>query len=282
MFQDVINGSYGTHERHKFDFFRANSDKPTPLIVYIHGGGFIMGDKSDYPKEDKEQCLNNTISYATINYPFIMHKPLHEILSDIANAISFLKKNAQEFNISPNQIGCYGCSAGAGASLFLAGINNHSQDETATFHLPADATIMAAGLYDTQSTYDFYKWAKLLNVSPNDIILFQNQFDFCPNYSLDLVYHSSIRSENDFFNEQVVQYRSFLDLIDHISSNTPPIYINCSVNSDNTNDLLHAQVFSKQVYDRCCQCGVSVKLYTPECNENKESFVDFFISLIKK
>ena len=37
---------YGTHERQILDFYKAKSDKPTPLLFYIHGGGWVAGDKN--------------------------------------------------------------------------------------------------------------------------------------------------------------------------------------------------------------------------------------------
>src|SRR5262245_58305888 len=37
--------SYGPHERNVLDFYKADSKTPTPLIVYIHGGGFVGGNK---------------------------------------------------------------------------------------------------------------------------------------------------------------------------------------------------------------------------------------------
>ena len=42
------NVSYGKHERNVLDFWQAKSDKPTPVVICIHGGGWIGGDKSGY------------------------------------------------------------------------------------------------------------------------------------------------------------------------------------------------------------------------------------------
>src|ERR1700722_10380508 len=36
---------YGSHEREVLDFYKAPSDKPTPLLFFIHGGGWTHGDK---------------------------------------------------------------------------------------------------------------------------------------------------------------------------------------------------------------------------------------------
>ena len=44
----VANFKYGPFERNVLDFWKAASDKPTPLLFYIHGGGWIEGDKSSF------------------------------------------------------------------------------------------------------------------------------------------------------------------------------------------------------------------------------------------
>ena len=44
------NEEYDTkHERNVLDFWRAESSKPTPVVVYFHGGGFVQGDKGQIP-----------------------------------------------------------------------------------------------------------------------------------------------------------------------------------------------------------------------------------------
>ncbi len=42
----LANIAYGTHERQVLDFYCADSDKPTPLVYHIHGGGWVTGDKA--------------------------------------------------------------------------------------------------------------------------------------------------------------------------------------------------------------------------------------------
>ena len=42
----AANVAYGSHERQVLDFWQAKSDLPTPLVLYIHGGGWKGGDKN--------------------------------------------------------------------------------------------------------------------------------------------------------------------------------------------------------------------------------------------
>ena len=68
----VADFSYGTEsERQKFDFWKAESDKPTPVVLMIHGGGWVRGDKSGYGARAVQPFLDAGISVAAINYRFI-------------------------------------------------------------------------------------------------------------------------------------------------------------------------------------------------------------------
>src|SRR5262245_9886680 len=45
----VADYEYGhDSERQKLDFWRAESDAPTPVVLMIHGGGWVRGDKGNY------------------------------------------------------------------------------------------------------------------------------------------------------------------------------------------------------------------------------------------
>src|SRR4051812_13932815 len=64
-FADV---SYGLDASNKIDFWKANGTAPTPLVVFIHGGGFRRGDKTEHNASLLKACLDSGISYASINY----------------------------------------------------------------------------------------------------------------------------------------------------------------------------------------------------------------------
>ena len=68
----VANYAYGQDSpRQVFDFWKAESDAPTPLVLLIHGGGWVGGDKSGYGKTAVQPYLDAGISVAAINYRFI-------------------------------------------------------------------------------------------------------------------------------------------------------------------------------------------------------------------
>jgi hypothetical protein len=60
--------SYGKHPRQVLDFYQATSDKPTPVVFYIHGGGWQGGDKRGF---NAKPFLDSGISVVAINYRFV-------------------------------------------------------------------------------------------------------------------------------------------------------------------------------------------------------------------
>lgn len=117
---------YGPHERNVLDFWQAKSDKPTPLVFCIHGGGWRNGDKSSYYGAVKAY-LDGGISVATINYRLIdpadkkqTDPPVKAPLEDAARALQFVRSKAGDWNIDKKKIGATGGSAGACSSLWLA------------------------------------------------------------------------------------------------------------------------------------------------------------------
>ena len=82
-FADV---KYGPYERNVLDFYQAESKIPTPVAVYIHGGGFRQGDKKNIHRwyaAVLDSCLANGISVAAIHYRFIKDATLPDIFLEL-------------------------------------------------------------------------------------------------------------------------------------------------------------------------------------------------------
>src|SRR5205823_1565148 len=123
----AVNVAYGSHERQVLDFWQAKSDRPTPLVLYIHGGGWQGGDKSSLSGPAIQRYLDAGISVAAINYRYVkqaaalkIEPPVKAPLEDAARALQFLRSKAAEWNLDRKRIGATGGSAGACSSLWLA------------------------------------------------------------------------------------------------------------------------------------------------------------------
>src|SRR5215207_11594612 len=62
---------YGDAERNLFDIFLPDCDGPTPLVIYIHGGGFTGGDKDSIEADLVRSLLQACVAHAAINYTLL-------------------------------------------------------------------------------------------------------------------------------------------------------------------------------------------------------------------
>ena len=124
----MANVSYGKHERNKLDFWKAESGKPTPLVVFFHGGAFKFGDKADiHHTITVSEYLAKGVSCVSVNYPFLEHKGNNHIaiLKECEKATDFVVKRAREWSIDKQRIGASGVSAGALISEWLGCTTRH-------------------------------------------------------------------------------------------------------------------------------------------------------------
>ena len=130
---EIANASYGTDTRQKMDIFlpAGRSIGKTPVLVYIHGGAWIDGDKSEFlqVKPLVEQAFPE-VAMITINYRLfdLVSKqnkfPAQE--EDVKKALTYIRSKLAEWNVS-NKIILSGASAGAHLAL-LHGLKNKESD----------------------------------------------------------------------------------------------------------------------------------------------------------
>jgi acetyl esterase/lipase len=154
------NVTYGTHERNILDFWQAKSDKPTPLVIFIHGGGWNKGSKEIGTNLANVQALlNEGISCASINYRLIPHTkdvspPVKAPMHDSARALQFLRSKAKDWNIDPAKVAAVGSSAGACSSLWLA-YHDDLADPKSEDPISRESTrLLCAVLKGAQTTLD--------------------------------------------------------------------------------------------------------------------------------
>lgn len=133
----IIHGNIPYHNdtinKHLLDLYLPpNSKGKLPLVVFVHGGGWISNDKySDmgYMPNTIAAMLDNGIAIASIDYRFAMDAVFPIILQDCNKAVSFLYDNADKYNLNINEIALMGFSAGGHlASLMGTSQNNKELD----------------------------------------------------------------------------------------------------------------------------------------------------------
>jgi len=94
---------YGKYHRNRMDIAIPviSYDKKVPIVVLIHGGAWVMGNKG-YFYHTMRYFAKRGIAAATINYRFASdRKKVHqnEILEDVSSAIKYIESNSEKWKI---------------------------------------------------------------------------------------------------------------------------------------------------------------------------------------
>jgi acetyl esterase len=116
---DIADGKYGDFAANTFDLWKPKSKKPTPLVVFIHGGGLASGTKEKLSANQLEKMLEAGFAVMAINYRLTPEAVFPQHYMDCARAIQYARYHAKDFNIDPKLVGATGGSAGGMTALWL-------------------------------------------------------------------------------------------------------------------------------------------------------------------
>jgi acetyl esterase/lipase len=116
----------------QLDLWVPDSATPPPLVVWVHGGGFMFGDRRYLPETLRpnqvfDALLEAGLAVATIDYRHALEAPFPAQLHDAKAAVRYLRAHADELGISTERIGIAGESAGAHIAA-LVGLTAHRPD----------------------------------------------------------------------------------------------------------------------------------------------------------
>jgi acetyl esterase/lipase len=155
----VADARNGSHERNVLDLWKATTSGPAPLVVFIHGGGFRGGDKSNLAPGLLARCREAGLAVAAINYRLSQHAPFPAPMLDSARALQFLRSKAANWHLDPKRVAATGGSAGAGISLWI-GFHDDLADPASADPVARQSTrLTCMAVQGAQSSYD-PRWIK--------------------------------------------------------------------------------------------------------------------------
>ena len=265
----LMNVKYGEHPRQVLDFYPAQSDKPTPVVFYIHGGGWRGGDKKTNPKAYNDAG----ISVVAINYRYVQNgveekvqPPVKAPLHDAARALQFTRSKAGEWNLDKNRIGATGGSAGGCSSLWLA-FHDDLADPDSDDPIARESTrLQCAAVNGAQVSLDQKELRQWM-----------------PNYrygahAFGLANLDAVMEKR----EEVLPWIEEYSPIEHVTEDDPPIAMfyrgEKPVVGSSPKDPTHSGVMGLKLEERLKAAGIETVLIHPgRTHEKYKSAADFLI-----
>ncbi|MEO6741763.1 MAG: alpha/beta hydrolase [Chthoniobacteraceae bacterium] len=275
------NVAYGTHERQVLDFYRAKSGRPTPLLFFIHGGGWVAGDKGGRTGASVKQYLDAGISVVSINYRYSwqaqiagVKPPVKAPLEDAARALQFVRSKAKEWNIDKQRIGASGGSAGACSSLWLA-FHKDMADPKSTDPIAHESTrLWTAAVVGAQTSLDP---KELKEWTPNSRY---------GGHAFGFMDPNDIKSRDTRFaeflehREEVLPWIKEYSPIEHVTSDDPPVYLiysSAPALGQEQKDPTHTANYGVKLQEKCKSLGVECELVYPGATDVKHKSADEYL-----
>ena len=281
----LVDVAYGTDPDQKLDFYKVESTSPTPLMFFIHGGGWVAGTKSQVT--DLKKVLDAGISVVSVEYRFIqkaihagVKPPVEWPLHDAARALQFVKSKAAEWNIDKNRIGACGGSAGACSSLWLA-FHDDLADPKSSDPIARESTrLFCAAVIGAQTSLDP---KQLKEWTPNSRYG-GHAFGFFPNPD------DRKTRDTDFANflanrEKLIPWIKEYSPIELVSAGDSAIYLTYTDVPElgkEKKDPTHTSNYGVHLQEKCKSVGVPCEFYYPGAPEAPhKSAADYLISKLK-
>jgi acetyl esterase/lipase len=275
------NVAYGTHERQVLDFYQAKSARPTPLLFFIHGGGWVAGDKGGRTGASVKQYLDAGISVVSINYRYSwqaqiagVKPPVKAPLEDAARALQFVRSKAKEWNIDKQRIGASGGSAGACSSLWLAFHKDMADPKSADPIAHESTRLWTAAVIGAQTSLDP---KELKEWTPNSRYG-GHAFGFMdPNDTKDRDKHFD---EFLAHREEVLPWIKEYSPIEHVTSDDPPVYLiysSAPALGQEQKDPTHTANYGVKLQEKCKAIGVECELVYPGATDVKHKSADEYL-----
>ncbi|WP_277487978.1 alpha/beta hydrolase [Catalinimonas alkaloidigena] len=145
-------------QKHLLDIYLpANATGKLPLVIFVHGGGWLSNDKYadiGYMKKTVAEIVSSGFALASIDYRFSTQAVFPAQIQDSNRAVSFLYDHADKYGFDTNRFALMGFSAG-GHLASLQGLSNN--DNVNSFYMTGTSKS-----FSFKAVVDFYGPAELI------------------------------------------------------------------------------------------------------------------------
>ncbi|MDC8001480.1 alpha/beta hydrolase fold domain-containing protein [Aequorivita todarodis] len=288
------DNSYGSYPENKFDIFIPASSTPTPLVIYIHGGGFLGGEKekpyTEMPSgqwvyaSEIRTFLSNKIAFASVNYRLLAlegdKEGVLKSLNDSKLALQYIRSISKVLNIDKNNIVLCGSSAGGGTSLWLAFSDDMADPSNSDPVLRESTRVKGLAVKPTQATYNFGRYAT--DVFKEYDFTWQWYFQQDPSMIPRFNSFYGMSDTTQFNSPSIIDYRAKVDMLAMMSADDPEFWADNPqvpvVEPTQVNILNHHSFHARTLKQWGDSIGIpNVVSYGYHQDPSGESFMDFII-----
>lgn len=141
-------------ERRSLDIYAPADAKNSPVVVWIHGGGWRRGDKTGI--RGKPELFNSRgMVLVAINYRFVPEVTIQEMTGDVAKAIRWVHEHAKEYGGDGESIFVMGHSAGAHLAALVCTDDKYLKAEGLSFKILKGCVPVDVSMYDAAKQVKF-------------------------------------------------------------------------------------------------------------------------------
>jgi acetyl esterase/lipase len=278
----VADYAYGNvSPRQVLDFWQAKTAAPAPVVVLIHGGGWIRGDKSAYGTAAIQPYLDAGISVASISYRYIaqaieegVQPPVKACLEDAARAIQTIRFKAREWHLDPRRVAASGGSAGACSSLWLA-FHDDMADPKSPDPVARESTrLTCAAVNAPQTSLDPLQLREWM---PNSTYG-AHAFGFTSGRWTAANFEELLRNR-----EKVLPWIKEYSPMEHVSRDDPPVFlwfpkqVGIPTIGEPQPDPTHSAIFGMKLVEALNRVGVEAVISYPAAPDTRYGTMEKFI-----
>jgi acetyl esterase/lipase len=133
----------------KMDIYYPREGGPWPVVIYVHGGAWMEGDKAE---GEGWRGLNDAgYLVVSVNYRMAAEGKFPVMIEDLKCAVRYLRAHSAEYNLDPERIGALAPSAGAHLVALLGTADESAgwdEGEYADQSSRVQAVVSLSGIYD--------------------------------------------------------------------------------------------------------------------------------------
>ncbi len=205
----------------RMDVYFPDAGGPWPALVYVHGGAWMRGDKSEAALFARGMTDQGYV-VVSLNYRLYPAARYPAMIQDVKCAVRSLRANAAEYNLDPVRIGAIGVSAG-GHLVALLGTSQASESMDVGEYLDQSSRVQAV-----------VAMAPVTDLTRN-----------FPNADIELMRHVGFGEDNVAAASPVT----------HVTADDPPFLL---IHGDRDEVVPHEQ--SQVLYERLVQANVPAQL----------------------